>query len=725
MLELRTANQAIRTFAVNATAVVDPQGNMRGALASFGDVTELRQQNGELQRALTQLEESRQVVEKHNAELRYLATHDPLTGCLNRRAFFDVLGTALESARIEKQTLCCAMIDIDHFKAVNDRFGHSTGDRVIAFVAETIRRYVSEVDFVGRYGGEEYCVVFVSRTGYENAVVLERIRAAIARDALVRFGSKLKVTVSAGLAQLMASDANPSTLIARADDALYSAKAEGRDRVVIWSAALDTATASAKLRAAPAEAAGSQQAGADLGQETGLHRTLMTTTGPLGAFRERVTHVLTLAPRHGWTTALLRIELETAGALGSRAQREILERISALLRRSDILAALLGEHVAESDARGLPSVSPLGPSELGVLLPDTSDVNAIGRVVQRIIQTIGEPLVADGHETFVACAIGISVAPMDGPDVDTLLHRAEHARRIAMTARGGERYAFFQLSMTEKLVSAMRLENGLRRALDRDEFVLLYQPQIELASGRMRGLEALLRWTDSSGTSINPQEFVPVAESCGLVVPIGDWVLEEACAQAREWQQTGGVVHRVGINISPVQIMSPGFADRVAAILQSTQVDPRLIDLEITETAFMGDLAAAAATLRQLRRLGLHISLDDFGTGYSSLSYLKQLPIDSLKIDARFIKDLHETREGAALVSAIVGMAHGLGIRVVAEGVETTDALKLLKELGCDEAQGFLISRPLPAREVLALAASKFPVGGPSADTDWRPAASG
>jgi EAL domain-containing protein (putative c-di-GMP-specific phosphodiesterase class I) len=186
-------------------------------------------------------------------------------------------------------------------------------------------------------------------------------------------------------------------------------------------------------------------------------------------------------------------------------------------------------------------------------------------------------------------------------------------------------------------------------------------------------------------------------------------VLHTACLQALEWQRATGIARRVAVNVSAVQIMSYGFAERVGAILRSAHVDPRLVELEITETAFMSDLAAAATTLRQLRNLGLHISLDDFGTGYSSLSYLKQLPIDSLKIDSRFVKDFNETREGVALVSAIVGMAHGLGIRVIAEGVETTNSLSLLKQLGCDEVQGYVVSPPLPAREALALA--ELPVG--------------
>jgi len=284
------------------------------------------------------------------------------------------------------------------------------------------------------------------------------------------------------------------------------------------------------------------------------------------------------------------------------------------------------------------------------------------------------------------------------------MHRAEHARRIALTARGGERYAFYQSSMTETLVSAMRVENGLRRALERGEFTLLYQPQVELASGRMRGFEALLRWTDALGLAMEPQKFIPIAESCGLIVPIGEWVLEKACRQAHDWQLVGGVVHRVAVNISPVQITSPGFADRVAAILRSTHVDPRLIDLEITETAFMSDLAAAAATLRQLRRLGLHISLDDFGTGYSSLTQLYQMPFSEMKIDKSLVMNVPQSREATTMIGSLIELAHNLSLKVCAEGVENRDALDVLAKMKCDRCQGYFISRAIPAAEVAGFA---------------------
>ena len=273
----------------------------------------------------------------------------------------------------------------------------------------------------------------------------------------------------------------------------------------------------------------------------------------------------------------------------------------------------------------------------------------------------------------------------------------------------------------------MRVENGLRRALERGEFRLVYQPQVELDTGRVCGFEALLRWTDADGTVVPPDQFIPVAEASGLIGPIGDWVLHMACVQARNWQLATGESRRIAVNASAVQIMSAGFATRVGGILRAAGVDPRLIELEITETAFMSDLAAAAATLHELRRLGLHIALDDFGTGYSSLSYLKQLPIDTVKIDSRFIRDFNETREGVALVSAIVGMAHGLGIRVVAEGVETPEILAMLRSLGCDQAQGYLISRPVPVREALEKCFSEFVVdaGDGSTPIGWRRVARG
>jgi diguanylate cyclase (GGDEF)-like protein/PAS domain S-box-containing protein len=698
-LALRTADGSMRSFAVNCTPIMDSRGKVTGAFASFNDVTQLQQQNGELQTTLAELQAAQESVQLRNAELSYLATRDPLTGCLNRRALFAAFDKAFSGSGDGTASLCCAMIDIDHFKQVNDQFGHSTGDRVIAYVAETIRLTVGETDLVGRYGGEEYCVVFPGRSAAEAMVILERIREAVIQGAVSRFTNNLKLTVSGGLAQQAAGDMIAGALIERADVALYTAKHSGRNRVLLWTEDMKHGSNAAPApRTDKVEISGvwkNHAAGVFLA--TGVHRLSQLTAHD--EFRGRVEQLLALAARHSWTSALVRIEFETASLKVPRAAAEVLERVASLLRSSDTVALMHGSLVETGGTDAIPNVSPLSATELGVLMPDIADLNAVGRVVQRIIHTVAEPVVIDGNESFTTCSIGICIAPVDGEDFDTLMQRAAQAQRTVRVGRSSERYAFYQQSMTDTLLRAMRIESGLRRALDRDEFQLVYQPQVNMTTNVVTGFEALLRWTRPDEKSIGPDEFIPIAEASGLIGPIGDWVLHNACLQARSWQMVSDIPRRVAVNISAVQIMSADFAARVTTILKSTQVDPRLIELEITETAFMSDLVKASETLRDLRKLGLHIALDDFGTGYSSLSYLKQLPIDCVKIDSRFVRDLNNTREGVALVTAIIGMAHGLGIRVVAEGIETMPVFELLQSIGCDQAQGYLISRPVSAEE--------------------------
>ncbi len=705
-LQLRCADGSVRSFNINASPVLGEKAQVRGAMVSFNDTTELQAQNQHLQQTLTQLEESQRSVEKQNTELQYLATRDALTGCLNRRALFEQFETALSRSRTGSESLWCAMLDIDHFKAINDKFGHGVGDRAIAFVAETIRVCVGDVGFVGRYGGEEFCVVVPNRPEDEVRALLEKVRRAVKLGAATRFPKKMKVAISGGYAAVVKEDQSPALLIDRADTALYAAKNRGRDRVVAWDAEISKSalTETGVHRASKGELTGAWHTArvAALG-ETGLQPMMQAAV--LDVFKERASQSLAVAARHSWTAALLRIEVESSLALDRQASRELLDRITTLLRRSDTLSLIM-ERGAAQLPEALPNVEAMGPGEIGVLLLDVRDVRAIGMVVQRILKTLSEPLKSSGREAFVSAAVGIAIAPGDGEELESLLSCAAHALRIVRTQRGGERYAFYQASMTERFSHTMKIENGLRLALENNQLELAYQPQLDLATGAVCGMEALLRWTDAEGCVVRPDEFVPIAESSGLISLIGDWVLQKACLQARIWWKTTGVVRRVAVNVSAVQIMSEGYAERVAAILRTTEVEARLIELEITETAFMADLGTAATTLRQLRKLGLHITLDDFGTGYSSLSYLKQLPIDSVKIDSRFVRDLNDTREGVALVNAIVGMAHGLGIRVVAEGVESLDVLALLKRLGCDEAQGYLLSRPVPVGDALRFAES-------------------
>lgn len=716
-LDLRVADGRLRTFAVNATPVLDPRGRVTGALASFDDVTELRLRNDELQRILGELETSRRAIEKQNAELAYLAVRDPLTGCLNRRAFFEAFETAFEAVRGSGEWLHSAMVDIDHFKRVNDDFGHATGDRVIAFVAEVLRLHARETDLVARYGGEEFCLVFAGVDGETVCSILEQIREAVIAGASSRFPAELRLTISSGYAVQLAEDDRASAMVERADVALYAAKNTGRNRVVCWQAGMtmagdNKARSEARAKAQPEVQQGqaTQLVPSGSSAPAGAAVKVAPLTGMLlrDELREQVHQAIALAARHQWTAALLRIEISALGEQTESVLDIARERILGLLRRSDTLMQLSGRSDSARAGKVLPRISIFGLAELGILLTDTRDVAGVGIVVQRIVAALGEPVVIDGRESFVVCAIGIAVAPTDGEDFDSLMSSADQARRAAATRSAGECYAFYQPSMTERLLHVTRLERGLRQALERDELHVVYQPQLELASGLVRRFEALLRWMPRGGQPVPPDRFIGVAESTGLINPIGDWVLEQACRQACAWARTSGRPRGVAINISPIQIMAPDFVERVGRIIARTGVDPAVVELEITETAFMNDPDAAAVTLQALRRIGVRIALDDFGTGYSSLGYLKQLPIDTLKIDTRFVRDLHDSSEGIALVQAIIAMAHGLGIRVIAEGVETVEALQLLERLGCDEVQGYVIARPLPASEAIVAGAARY-----------------
>jgi EAL domain-containing protein (putative c-di-GMP-specific phosphodiesterase class I) len=348
-------------------------------------------------------------------------------------------------------------------------------------------------------------------------------------------------------------------------------------------------------------------------------------------------------------------------------------------------------------------LSRLSGDEFGVALDDIDRVDSVTWIVQRIFECMATPFDVDGREIFATCGIGVSVFPEDGPDAENLLRHASAARQHAKQNLGPNRYAFYRKEMTENSYAQIQLETELRHAIDRGEFTLHYQPKITLRTGQIAGVEALIRWQHPEKGLVSPAAFIPLAEQTGLINAIGDWVIRSACRQAILWQKAGLPPTRVAVNFSPVQLRSDDIVERVRNILQISGLAAHYLEIEVTESALMEDVDKAASILHALRKLGVHIALDDFGTGYSSLSYLKKLPADSLKIDGSFIDDLVVDKEGSTLVSAVIAMAQHLGLRVVAECVEKREQFDRLRDLNCDEVQGYLISRPLPVEEITGL----------------------
>ena len=353
--------------------------------------------------------------------------------------------------------------------------------------------------------------------------------------------------------------------------------------------------------------------------------------------------------------------------------------------------------------RGQDTVARYGGDEFAFVLAEQKDEKAVGALMERILKTIDRPFRVGSHKFFVSCSIGLSFYPRDGADADTLLKNADAAMYRAKD-RGRNNFQFYAPSMNRYATERLSLESQLRQALAADEFALHYQPKVDLRTGEMVGAEALLRWYPGKGkAAVPPSAFIPLAEETGLIVPIGEWVLQTACAQIRALQDAGLPPLRVAVNLSARQFKPATITTVVGDALAASGLDPGMLELELTESVVMQDPEEAAGVLRDLKDMGLHLSIDDFGTGYSSLSYLQRFPVDHLKIDQSFVRDIHTDADDRAIVTAVIALAHSMKLKVVAEGVETPEQLAFLREHRCDIMQGYLFSRPVSGDDVLEL----------------------
>ena len=425
---------------------------------------------------------------------------------------------------------------------------------------------------------------------------------------------------------------------------------------------------------------------------------------------EHLEKVLARARRKGTEFAVLFIDVDNFklinDTVGHQAADQVLRKLAdslgSLIRSDD----LLGLYIDDVDPAATITVEPIGESVLSrlggdefiVLLPDTRDRFAAGNVARRILQHLEQPISADGHEVFVTASIGIATFPSDGVTSDILIRNADTAMYHAKQ-QGKAAFQYYSAAMNAASVERLTLESGLRRALESDGLELHYQPQIDVRSGKIVGAEALLRWKHAERGYISPTTFIPIAEDSGLILPIGEWVVERACRQAMEWRRAGLPPLPIAVNVSGVQVRRQELCDLVRAALAATGLEPQYLRIEITETAIVAVRERAIELLNQLRDLGVSLALDDFGTGYSSLSYLKSFPIDMLKIDRSFVAEMLTDHTTASIIEAIVSMTRILGIKVLAEGVEDQAQFAFLKQLGCDSVQGYYISGAIPPAE--------------------------
>jgi diguanylate cyclase (GGDEF)-like protein/PAS domain S-box-containing protein len=432
---------------------------------------------------------------------------------------------------------------------------------------------------------------------------------------------------------------------------------------------------------------------------------------------DRIGQAIAFAKRHEKKVAVLFLNLDgfkhindsLGHSIGDKLLQSIAKRLVDCVRGSDTVSrqggdefvVLLSEMEQSEDAAI--AVKRIVQAVTGIHSIEQHELQVHAAVAARkMLQAIAEPHTIERRDLYVTTSIGVSIYPDDGLDADALIKNADTAMYQAKE-NGRQSYRFFTPEMNVRAVERQFIEEGLRRALQRHEFALQYQPKVDLRTGSITGTEALLRWTHPTRGPVSPMRFIPVAEDCGLILPIGAWVLREACEQARTWNDAGLPIVSMAVNISTIEFRAENFLENLFSILAETGLDPRSLEVEVTESVLMRHPEAAASTLRILREKGVRVAIDDFGTGYSSLSYLRNFPVDTLKIDQSFVRQISTAGEDTAIVTAVISMARSLGLKVVAEGVETPEELAFLQENQCDEAQGYYFSRPVAPEQFAEL----------------------
>ncbi len=737
-MEINRSSGRLMTFMVNAAPIRDADRSVRGALVTFDDMSAVERKNQELNQMLGQLEQSQKKISRKNKELETLARIDPLTGCHNRRALFEWSDKAIKDALANNTPLTCFMIDIDHFKNINDRYGHAVGDQVIKSVGEVLMSNSRADDIVGRYGGEEFCVISPALSPVTEQEVAERMRRAISvigSNPNAQF-PLMRITASIGYATCQPDTETTIELVNMADSALYVAKESGRNRVsrfdpatseieILPAAAPDgsnvtyleipctDATQEDEIRESDAEEVAQLNQKVRELEDLALkradeiwHQSLHDSVTGLPnrvLLLDRATQDIKRIPRHGNVVAALSIEINTfqriSDTLGHEAAdalvREVTKRLNTVVRTNDTVGVMAAPNGS--------TLSRITSTEFVILLSDLFNTDMVAQIVRRTQRALSEPFQLRGNELLFSGNLGISLYPQDAADAQSLLKNAAAARAHARIQGRRLNVSYFSEEMQESSTKELRMETLLHKAASSDELWLAYQPKVEIATNTITGVETLLRWNNPVLGKISPLEFIPIAERSGLIHELSSWVLGTVCEQLNAWKPIGIDHMRVALNLSPLELRDPKLAERFLQVLTEHGVSPELLEVEITETGVIENMNTAVRTLQVLKNSGVRLSIDDFGTGYSSFSHLTSLPLDVLKIDGCFIREIEASSSNRAIVEAIIAMANTAKLRVLAEGVETEEELATLRELGCDEIQGYLYSEPVPAAELTKL----------------------
>ena len=708
-LWLDGADGVARVFSVSCASVGGDEQEPRGVLVTLDDLTPIEQRNRDLSKALMEVRHSREAIAVKNRELERLAKTDPMTGLANRRALVERLEHEFERARREGTPLTCIMTDIDHFKRVNDTYGHAAGDEVIRAVAGVLSSACRRYDTAGRYGGEEFVLVLPGLGAREAAEIAERVRVAVIALGNGGQGRVSRLSSSFGVAELTDDVDDGFELVELADAALYRAKEEGRNRVVVH----DPDAPVAEAASPPLEETSPSEGDLVRVRLFELERELERSRRDLEALREfdsltgipmrtvflqRVETEMVRAARSGTLVGVMSFELRglarIVATLGHKASDTLMvafvERLQRGLRTSDLVTEIAGEH----------SMSRITSNEYGVLLCDLADSGGAMIIVTRLKRLLSQPFAIGEERVYVGANIGIALSGSGADNAGELFGQASEARVEASSKPDKVSHGFASAVLDDESHDYIRLEADLRDALEADALETWFQPKFDLLERRVTGMEALLRWRHDTRGFVPPDVFVAVAEANGLIGQLSSFVLERTLRQILVWNAMGFDDLRVSINVSPMQLRAESLVGDTLEALARAGVPGRQLEIELTETSVFDRPEQARLALEQLRSAGVGISMDDFGTGYTSLALLADLPLDTVKVDRSFVAAMCGNERSRAVVESIITMGHALKLRVVGEGVETDEELEMLSRFGCDEVQGYLISRPQPAEDI-------------------------
>ncbi len=717
-LDYQISKRRTVRFAVNAAPIIDGNNKSQGVLVTLDDISELEQRNTNLKGVVENLQKAQFQIKQQNKELNFLATRDPLTSCLNRRSFSEQFETMFKDASNSQQELACVMVDIDHFKAVNDNYGHATGDKVIKMLAEILKSNTRSEDLVARYGGEEFCLVLPGMSDDVAKKTSERIRLKIKDESTKRYKDGPHITASLGIASLNDKPTSPEDLNRLADEALYVAKETGRNRVTRWTAESNKLTALAKAKTdldedgSKADSAAQETIRQLKDQIKNLEEIALNASEQLKysqnydeltglpnriLFHDRINQAIERGYRQNQLAAVLVIDSDMfkqvsenlGSAIGGQLLHTFADRLSTIFRRSDGVTRL--------------TLSRLDSDEFAVLISDISQQEQVTWAIKRLLDSTETPIEIEDHSFYLKIRVGVSLYPTDANSIDELMHHSATAKKFCEANASGSSYLFFDKNMQTNSIRYLHLEKELRNAIKHNQWLLQFQPKLDIIENRIVGAEALVRWQHPEKGLLLPVDFIDFAERHGLIVPIGNWVIQQTCIQLNQLIMAGITDCKIAINLSSVQLIQPDIVEIIYSQLEKYKIPPRMFEIEVTETSLIDNIQAASESLKRLNTRGIPISIDDFGTGYSSLNYLKKLPVDCLKIDRSFVKDICRDDSDRQIVKTLITMAHSLGLKVIAEGVEEQQQLELLDEFYCDEIQGYLLSEPINSDELVML----------------------